>query len=249
MRRVDVGVLEARRDGAAAQLDVTRVRGPMSGSAHRGRRRRRRSGRRFTARASAQVFAASAVKMRPPVRTRSACVVFGMARRMPPGPGPQAACPAGQVDACRVGRVGRVRRAPLPCAHDDRASAPRRLRGRPRRLVHRPRPRRGRPDRRGSRDGRAAVADPRPAPGAGRRTRGGHPRVPEPPSPGPHGQHRAVPQRGGRGLLGPLHATTCGWTTTATATASPEQPAVAHPGPHRGGRDARRRRPRRASTR
>ena len=73
--------------------------------------------------------------------------------------------------------------------------------------------------------GRPPVADPRPAGRARRRARGRDPRLPEPPPSRPHDQLRAVPERRGRRLLGPLPATTCGSTTTATAITSRRTPS------------------------
>ena len=310
------------RDGAAAELDHASARSRRAG-ARPGRRPTATMRPPRTASASAQVLAASAVKIRPPVRTRSARSSFGMARRMtgrPPRGGRFAGGPDGggrwrpplpiapssvaRVMRARVGRrlagpatigvspsrdghagsrvagrrpraglvvrrrwvaigevavawmvvrgivgaatnhplragpddagvlstlalaivatwVGSVARAGWPSrAHDHRAPAPCRLRGRPRGLVHRPRPRRGRPDRRGPGDGRAAVADPRAARRSRRGPGGRHARLPLAPPPGPHGQHRAVSRTPRSSTSGPATGTTSGSTTTATATGS-----------------------------
>ena len=197
--RVDVGVAEAGRDRPAAQLDDPR---PRSDRASRPpcRRRPPRSGRRGRRwRSPRSAAGPSSGSGRPTGRGRLGGTIVGGHGGED---GTDAARPSRPSRPSRRRSVATLRR--VASAGDHRPPAPRRLRQRARRQQRRPRPRRRRADRGRPRDGRPALADPRPAGGARRRAGGRHPRLPEPPPPGPHGQHRAVPERRGRRLLGAL---------------------------------------------
>ena len=133
-RRVHVRVAEAG-DGPAPELDDAR-RGPTSG-------RTSRSPPTATIRPSrtasaGPVLAASAVKMRPPVRTRSAWVDMAECRaRRPRG---DAVAPTEPACDTMPRRISFSR-------HDDRPSAPCGICRRPGRLERGPGPRRRRRDR------------------------------------------------------------------------------------------------------
>ena len=86
---------------------------------------------------------------------------------------------------------------------------------------------------------RSLILDPLPtlgvAPG------GRDPRLPQPPPPRPHDEHRAVPERRGRRLLGALPGRPVARPRRRRLPPSPEHAALADPRPHRGGRHAHRR--------
>ena len=203
---------------------MTRVAGPMCGAtAASGPTATIRPSR--TARALAKLRAASIVAMRPPVRTRSAV-----------GPGGrrswvlQVSAAGGRGESRTASRwqsgSSRPSRRRSIAGHDDRPSAPRRLRRRSRRLLRRPGPRRRRAHRRrtpGWSRAAALILDPLAALGVA--ARGRDPRLPvattTPTTPSTSRSSR-TPRSS---TSGRATRTTCGWTTTATATSSPRSPS------------------------